>query len=167
MIASAMGLQAIRGLRIDNQYAEGVFNRTGAAVEYGDLVMFDLARAQAETTSDTIGAETSVFSNFVVPATVGLLHGLFGIVVEEAGIADNAAGRLLIRGIYDSAYIIMGSGNLARNIPLVAINGSHDLDGVVAAGEKYLAISMDTATTPTTHVRKKVLFDGIYGFGTT
>lgn len=141
-----------------------VWQRTGSAVAIGDLLQLDLALSQAESTQATVpGPSTSGFANAVVPADFD--NGIHGVVIDlltGAG-ADNTQVKIRVMGICD-AYVIAASGNATVGAPGVAAT-SKNIDAVAAVDEKYIAIFLETKTTPTTRTLAKVWMNGISGFG--
>lgn len=137
-----------------------VMNRTGTTLVLGDLVMFDLHSTE---TGDNIivGDTNSVFTNVIVPATLGLTHGFFGVVTDlksGAG-ADNTEVEVCVRGIVDARV----ASATAVTAVLIAANASDALDDTAGiAGQKILGIPLEASTAADTIL---VLFDGIYGFG--
>lgn len=143
------------------------YNRTGSAVVAGDVVQFDLNQVNSEVTSIDEGVAASIFANFLIPVAtasgVGIGAGsIYGVV--QGSIADNAKGKVMLRGI-TNAYVIAASGSIAIGDPLVLATAMN-CDLIEAAGEPYHAIALEAATTPTTRTLKKVLFEGIGNFGT-
>ena len=134
---------------------------SGSTRAIGDVVQLDMNQSQSETDSIAFGDDGSVWANFIEPVAtasgVGIGAGsYYGVALES--IADNAKGKIRMRGIVD-AFVIASSGSIAIGDPLV-IAASYNLDLVEAAGEPYHAIALEAATTPTARVKKKVFFDG-------
>jgi len=148
------------GIQPDQELVR-VMNRSGARV-VGDLVMFDLHQTDAASTTFDVGATTSGFSNVILPATIGMQHGYFGIVTVAA--ADDAAMTVCVRGLVQA--IVVGANLVDEEADrLAAVNGQDNLDSdVQAAGEKLLAIPLE-ATASGSAETIWVLFDGIHGFG--
>jgi len=143
------------------------WNRSGSTRAVGDVIQFDLTKAQAETTTVLDGADSSIFSNYVIPAAtiVGAALGagsFYGVVMEST--ADNNKGRVRVQGECD-AFCIAASGSIAVGSPLI-IATAYNLDLVVAAGEPYHAFALAALTTPTTRTLCRVMFDGIGNMGT-
>ena len=137
-------------------------NRTGTATVLGDIVMFDMLQGATEVDNATPGSSdadgnNSAYNNFVVPLITGFMSRAFphGICLE--GIADNASGRVLIRGrVTASVATLTDTGD--------ALVAAADHEMVIADGttdQRIMAIaeSADTANLA------PVLFDGINGFG--
>jgi drug/metabolite transporter (DMT)-like permease len=64
------------------------------------------------------------------------------------------------------AQLLGASGSLAGPAVLIAVAASPNADGVLAAGEKYVALALEAKTTPTSAVACWMWFDGLDGFGT-
>lgn len=135
----------------------------GAAFTRGQVVQFDIDNANASSTTNIIGATTSGLVNVITPSTVGVRAGILAICNQD--IAQNTSGYVYLRNLME-AYLIKSAGSIAIGDRLVAINASSDLDGTDDVGERWVAVAFEAATTPSTHIRKLVLFDGITGFGT-
>lgn len=135
----------------------------GASFVRGDIVMFDLANANAASTNNLVGSEASGLTNVIAPTTAGVRAGILAVCTQD--IAQNTRGYVMLRDILE-AYVFKGAGSIAVGDRLVAISASTNLDGDDAAGERWVAIAFEAATTPSTHIRKMVAFDGINGFGT-
>lgn len=144
-----------------------VWNRTGAATAVGDIVMFDIADTQTETTTTlTEGDDASPYANVIQPTTAGIgvlgagAHTgyFFGVAMDVA--ADNAKCKVRVRGIVparcDTSAILLGS-------TLHCTNASSALTLAATAGFKRLAIAREA--TGGNAGNYSVLFDGINGFG--
>lgn len=135
-----------------------VINRSAVTLAVGDLCMFDLHSISAETTDFVNGSTASVLASVIVPLTLGLTHGWFGIVTI-AGILDTEVtvcvrGKVLASTINSPALVDI----------LTAENGLVTLDAdAPVAGEKILAIPLETGGA--TAELNWVLFNGIEGFG--
>lgn len=160
MVQPSMSEPPGGGLDFDSIIVSGCFNRSGSAVLKGDVVMFDTDLTATETTNLIPGDEASGFRNFVDPSAAGLLAGLFGVCVEDGGIADDASGKVLVMGVVDM-HVTGSIVALTQIVPVAAAAG----EGAAAAGsgrEKVIALTLaDEANN-----LAKCLFDGINGFGT-
>ncbi len=150
-------------------------NRAGATVVYGDHVQMDLASTDGDVSEagDTAkGATDWPLANFVDPdaidADVNSIHcGIFGAVIDPAGIANDATGRIMLRGLFDDTD---GDG---MNGPDPVVKGGLYIAAatnklVVAATDsdaKIIAIALETDDDHTSSAQ--CLFDGINGFGFT
>lgn len=137
-------------------------NRSGATTGIGEVVMFDMAQTATECDNGTPGSsdgsgDNSSYNTYINPAITGpfIKHYLYGIVLES--IADDASGRVLLRGRVNAA---VASATVAGTA-LVA-NADGEMDVAAGTGDsKILAIAeaADAANLA------DVLFDGIHGFG--
>jgi hypothetical protein len=135
----------------------------GASFNRGDVVQFDLAQTNSATTNNLVGSDASGLVNVITPTTSGVQSGILAVCTQD--ISQNQRGYVVLRDVIE-AFVIKSAGSIAVGDRLVAINASSDLDGTDAAGERWTAIAFEAATTPSTHIRKLVAFDGINGFGT-
>lgn len=168
-------IQGGTGLRIWQETAV-VWNRGGAGIVVGDLLMFDMQDTDAGTTTTLDeNAEGYHLSNVILPATAGLgglagaatTFGLgfwFGVVVDLMGNAgaDDKKLKVCVRGRLkaktNNSAILFGS-------PLVGSNGVKTLKlfDAAAPGNKILAIAQQAnASTAGSYT---VLFNGIEGWG--
>ena len=167
-----------------------VWNRTGATLTVGEVVMTDTLALDAEdgqvagdlgtisgTSSVTSnpGADSFPLNNVITPTTAGI-GGLgttaidpgywFGLVIGLGDVgtgADNTVIEVLWQG--------RGVAKMAATVAtaqygkcLVAANGVRTLTLTTAAGNKVIArLEQDTTTQDT---NANVLFDGLNGFGT-
>lgn len=139
------------------------------ALTNGAVVQLDLA-ASATTiatnaaASYTPGGVTSVFRNVVAPTAVGIKNGILGVVTEPGGIATGAEGEVTFLGIL-TGNVIQGSGSVDPGGALVA-DTTRRLDATQATDEKIIGIYIDAqAATLSVAAQKRVLFNGITGFG--
>ena len=163
------------GLFLDNKFVV-VWNRSGGARSIGDVMMFDLASVEAETTESIVpGAEANPLGNATLPTTLGIggLSGasldtgnrigyFFGIVTDllaDAG-ADNKKVKLQVTGIVNALH---KNDTIKPGYPLFPANGAADLTTTLAAGNKCIAIAR--VTTGGTAGLYSTIFDGIHGFG--
>jgi len=152
------------GLFPDSQWINCV-NRTGAALVVGDCVQIDLAGTATETTSDTDGSsrtglQSSQFAAVIDPAAAAIASGIFGLALDAT--ADNAVGRILVRG-----------GDVVANVASATVAGS---PLVPSTNDNQLALAADTTTTDGVKIIgialeadtvniAKILFNGVEGFG--
>ena len=144
-------------------YTVTATNRTGGAVAKNDIVMFDLAQSATEVDNSIPGSSdaagnNSGLNNFVDPATAQIKFGIFGVVLEDGGIADDASGEIGIVGTFDVntvATIIAGDA-------VCPANGSNQgVEDTGSTGAKIIAIGREAASSNVT----SCLFDGWHGFG--
>lgn len=145
-----------------------VWNRTGGVAAVGDLVMFDIADTQGETTTTLVeGAEANAYSNVITPTTAGIgavggHSGYFFGIVLVAG-ADNAKITIRTQGIVpaaiSSAAVTIGSLLVGANATTTLVAAS------TTAGVKRLAVAREANGSAAGIF--SVLFDGINGFGAT
>lgn len=136
-------------------------NRSGGALAVGDVVVLDLATSATETDNNTPGSadasgNNSGFNSVIDPATAYLKQGIYGVALEA--IADDAAGKILFRGVADV--------NVATNLDLgesgTPQNASNQLlEGTGSTGAKIIAIALEDEASNIA----SCLFDGIHGFG--
>jgi hypothetical protein len=153
------------------------WNRTGATLTAGEVVMFDLADTDIDTTTTlTEGADGSVFANVITPTTagIGVLTSsgttgdpgyYFGVVVAEqdtllGGGLDNTKVYLQVRGL---CRVSMVATAITVGIPLFAKNGVRTLSPVVVAAGKPLARAWEPNGSAAGIFL--CLFDGIDGIG--
>ncbi len=138
------------GLFFKKTFAKA-YNRTGATLTVGEVVMFDLAAVNGNTlgTDYTEGANDSIFANVVTPTTagIGVLTSsgttgdpgyYFGVVVDllnGAGV-DNTIVRLQIQGL---VRVSMVATAITIGLPLFPKDGVRTLSPVVVAGQRVLA----------------------------
>ena len=162
------------------------FNRTGATLQPGEVVMFDVKTADASTVGSNftsiVGADNFAYANVITPTgtlAVGGIggptggtndSGFFFGVVEEApdlagattgGYADDARVRLCVRGVC-RAKMAASSGTTTGKLCFPA-DAVRTLSQTVVVGVKPIARLIDRATTIDTLAI--VNFDGIDGFG--
>lgn len=141
------------GLQIINEDVRVTARDGGFAA--GEVVMFDLFESESN------GAAAAL-AEVVQPTAPGIIGGgIFAVCL--AAIADNAVGTVRVRGLV-SGLCIAVSGDIDPGDRLT-VSVAGNLDIVAIVGEKYVAISRDSLTTPTTATLGDVLFDGINGFG--
>ncbi len=152
-------------------------NRSGSTVTYGDHVQMDVTSSAAEVSSpsstSTLGSTSHPLSNFVAPdaiahATppVATIHcGIFGLVIDPAGIANDATGEIMLRGYMDDtdgdgaavvAATVDGSLLIAATDHILAAS-------TTSADAKIIAIAMEDDGDHAGFAQ--VVFDGINGFG--
>jgi hypothetical protein len=132
--------------------------------------MLDLAASATElTTSATASYEpgdNSVFDTIVNCTTASASEGgIFGVVTEKAGIADNEVGDVQFFGVIDEAFVIdTRSGTViipGSTLTCGAEDGhTQDLDNFETGGEVILGRYIDASGTASTHRLARVLFDG-------
>lgn len=157
-----------------------VWNRTGATLKVGNVVMFDMGGSPQ---SETVAATGGAMGNVVLPATVGIgaLSGaatpnpgfFFAIVTDlmdkSDGLTpgrDNSEVKVAIRGRLQAQYL--NGLTIDEGEPLFATNGLLTLTNVVGAGLKALGYAREAvATTPAlaTGTTYEIAFDGEYGYG--
>lgn len=127
------------------------------AITQGEVVVFDLTNTDGDVSNNIVGDTASGFANVKKPAAGDVTKSaVFGLALED--IADNATGRILICGVAKGS-CIRASSNITKGDALVPTTNG-DLDGVVANGERQIAIALETLTTPTTSTLGDVLFNG-------
>lgn len=128
-----------------------------AAITKGEVVVLDLGNADGDVSNNIIGDTASGFANVKKPAAGDVVKSaIFLLALED--VADNATGRFLLRGIAQGS-AIRASSNIVAGDALVP-TAAGDLDGIVANGERQIAIALEGATAPTTSTLINVLFDG-------
>ncbi len=136
------------GLQPPSENPVPVFVR-GAAMAVGDVLAFDLVRADAAVTNLTPGDPASGWANVRAPTAAEVLGNdptIFCVCTEAA--ADDGKGRVLCLGYID-AFVIAAAGSLAIGTDLV-VTTAKNFDVVEAAGETIAAIGNQVVTTPTT-----------------
>ena len=133
-----------------------VYNRSGAAVSKGDVMMFDFAQTATETTDSLLGSDSSSFANTITPGgTQAVQFACYGVCLDD--IADNGTGRIAVRG-----RLRVNTADVGVGVALGITPSSHQLRDPGLA-EKVVGISLENnAAAGLTDV----LFDGINGFGT-
>ncbi len=130
----------------------------------GDILELDIANADAVVLSNATSGDDSGFSNMLAPTAARVKGGgIHAVCLED--ILDDTVGLVRVQGIIDSAFCIKAAGDISAGDPLV-VTTSKNLDGTPAAGERYDAMALAALSSPSTRTLSKVLFDGIYGFGT-
>ncbi len=145
----------VRGLRFPVVDVLAI-NRSGGTRAIGDVVEFDLANADGDVTSNILNQASGGFANFLAPTATGLKFGIHAVCLEAT--TDNALGRVRIEGIVQ-AFVIRASSNISKGDPLI-ITTAYNLDGISAAGEKYVATALDLVTGPSSRILARVLFRG-------
>lgn len=154
----------------------GVTNRTGSAVVKGDVETLDRVRADAASTTQTVGASTGGICNITVPtydATTQpftLACELSGVVLR--GVADDKPTLFLMKG-YCDAVAVTGTVVLLTSVGILG-------DGTEAAVIADAQVTIDGNAQATLLPRKVVFlpltartgagttdgyYDGINGFG--
>lgn len=134
----------------------------GAAAVKGQVWQFDLAQADADVNTFSVGRDSGAFANLIASTAAGVESGVFAIALEN--IAENKPGKWCLSGICD-ALVQKNSGNIAAGDVLVSTATQLTLDADVTAGARHLAKALESATGPSTAQLKKVWFDGLDGFG--
>lgn len=126
----------------------------------GEVVKFDLAMTDPDTTNNREGDENSGLTN-VVDLTAAARRGHGVLAVCEADIGDNDRGYAKVYG-FVKALVQKASGNIALDDPLVA-----HVDGYLTAdlqsGDRIVAFAREAVTAPTTPTIAEVAFDGVHG----
>jgi hypothetical protein len=147
-------------------------NRTGGAVARGDLVMLDLTAATTEiTTNDSNSyipgygdaSGDTVWNTVIAPTATALdTGGIFGVVTEKDGMADNGIGTVQFFGIVDAFTISAATVN--PGAPLTGTT-ARNLDGVIATNEQVIAHYMapQDASLSTRELKKVFLHNGVFG----
>ena len=119
----------------------------GAAGSRGQVVQFDLARGNAATTSALVAESTSSLVNVAAPTAAGIKYGLCAVL--ESDVAQNGKAWAIVRGrVY--ALCKKTSGSITYGDPLQMEASGTALQATLAANARVVAISLGTATTPTT-----------------
>ena len=158
-------------------------NRSGATFDKGDSVQLDFRASVAEVATNTAnnylpGSNTSVFNTIRSPQAastvatnelVGLQGGIFGIVTQEGGIANDVSGNVAFFGQIDEALVVQ---------PLAAVtidpgqflspSASNNLHAGLGSNARSVpvAIYMAPQDTAQTEKLKRVLLNGFGGFPT-
>lgn len=104
-------------------------NKSGAAVDYGDVIVLGTATASAFTTT----------------ATAALTAGMMGVVLEPGGIANNAIGMIAVAG-YVPQINLTNTASLYYTIGTSSTTGSGVAHSVRIAGD--FAIALTASATP-------------------
>ena len=154
-----------------------VWNRTGATLTVGEVIMADLTDVDAGTTTSLVeGNDGSVYANFISPSTAGIgvvtasastghPGFFFGVVVDllpqqgQTAGGDDTKVKVQLQGV---AKISMVATAITVGLPLFPANGVRTLTPVVAAGVKVLAIAHEPNGSAAGVYQ--CLFDGINGF---
>lgn len=140
------------------------YNRTGATLALGDVVVFDMTQSDAACSSITNGGGTGIFENLITPATAHLGVYPCGIVVNLLGGAgaDDALVEVRVQGIVDA--LVEGTDAGAAGDLCFLSNAQRQLNSDAAANERAVALLLE-ATASGTAATAKVWFDGINGVG--
>jgi hypothetical protein len=133
------------------------------AAAKGDILQFDIGQSDGDVTNFQVGSPNGAFANLIAPTAAGVKSGVFALALED--VAADKQGNFLLSGVVEGK-VIRASGSVAAGDPLVAVAASPNADGVLAAGEKYVALALEAKTTPTSAVACWMWFDGLDGFGT-
>jgi hypothetical protein len=141
------------------------YNRTGGTTAIGDIVMFDIALDETETTNADMGGTASAFSNVVVPAdtVASLVYGFFAVCMEVA--ADNKLMRVCVKGLVPANLAVAYTAvdmTVGRFAAVAAADTLALVGGTGTAADKCIAIGVQAHATDT---QVRVLFDGLDGFG--
>lgn len=151
-----------------------VTNRSGATVAVGAVLQLDRRRADAASTSNTLGLSTAGIANGITPGaatTDQMVTEIFG-VVQQAG-ADDIKVRVRVRGFCDIVTFAAGDDVVlatsrcfitASAANLTAVNGAQENSGTAAAiMRKVVFLPMTAVVTPGS---TDGWFNGAEGFGT-
>lgn len=121
------------------------FNRTGATLKKGHIVMLDVLKTATETTSVVVGDEAGIYANVVAPATAGLAFFPMYVVGDDE-IEDNKKGYLIASGPVE----FMGRDDDAATTDIDAGDGVSVLNGQIAldastTGNRVLGIALADA----------------------
>ncbi len=137
-------------------------NRSGATTGIGEVVMFDMAQSATECDNGTPGSsdgsgDNSSYNSYIDPGIAGVAdkHYPCGIALES--IADNATGKVLLRGRVNAA---VATACVAGTCLVANADGELDVTAGTADA-KVLAIAEEADTSNLADV----LFDGVHGFG--
>lgn len=141
-------------------------NRTGAARSKGTVVVLDTRQTSTEVVSGaTIGSSTHALSNFVLATNALERTAGIACVVEDASIADDTAGNLVVIG-YLQANVLTTSGNTVKPGEPLVITSTGSLSNRLTTGAKVFALAFQQhVTTPKVAALKEVWFNG-FGFPT-
>lgn len=145
------------------QLEQAVFKVRGGAVVAGDVMMLDLLKADAATTTADYFTTTSIFSNVIPPsagAVAGTAPAWFVVCLEAAD--DDGSALCALNGPVD-AMVIGAAGDMAIGTKLV-VTTAKNLDIVTAAGEVVVAIGMGALAAPTSRTLGPVFFQGTSRF---
>lgn len=138
-----------------------VIKRGGAGVK-GYVYAFDLSNADGDVTNNVPGDRASGFANVRAPVSADLSYGQFCVLEDDC--ADNARVKATYRGAVN-AFVIKGSGNIAKGDPLTVSTGGV-FNATLAAGNKIVARALEDVTAPgATPTACKVAFEGIHAIG--
>lgn len=124
--------------------------------------MFDIAQSATECDNGTPGSSdgdgnNSSYNCYIDPGIAGVADKHFICGIALASIADNAAGRVLIRGRVNAA---VASATVAGTALVANADGEMDVTaGTADAKVLALAEGADVSNLA------DVLFDGVHGFG--
>ena len=163
------------GLFFEKTFARA-WNRTGATLTAGELVMFDIGKIDIDTTTTlTEGADGSIFANVITPLTAGIgglsggaisgLAYMFGVVIAECdtivgGGADNTKVYLQVQGLVKINQLAAAS---AIGTPLYPVTAIRTISPTVTVGNRPVAIAWEANSVPAVG-SFLALFDGINGF---
>lgn len=148
------------------------FFRAAAAV--GDLMAFDMADDDTDTTSvlpgaiNSAGQGISIWNSIVDPpgTPVQRQHGFFGIALEVQ--AADTWGDVCVEGIC-TAFVHTAAASVAVGDMLVAdtdeVNAVTPDFPVAGINKKVLGIALAIVTTPTTPALTTIYFNGLQGLG--
>lgn len=135
------------------------FNRTGAALVAGQVVMLDFARTQTETTNSTPGSESSSMAN-VTPCTQAGVDAGFPVYVADEAIADNALGRFLIKGIREVAVldddVSTTDIDIGDPVAILVSESAVAVQAKAAADHRQLGIALEDAAADSTNTDRAI-----------
>lgn len=143
--------------------ADGNAYVRGQDFSVGMVGQFDLANTDSNVTNNIPGHPASGFSNLIVPASPANQGGI--LAVMKTATAQNTKGQFRSLG---EAYVLVvkASGSVAKGDALCVVASHTYLSPSTAAGDRYVAIALEAATTPTTPTLVRCLIDMVNGFGT-
>lgn len=132
-------------------------NRTGATVNKGDIIAFDLTGSDGDV--DAYGTnELDPFRNFIAVATAHLNGWIFGVVADTS-IVNDAEGNIIVRGLCDVELADSDTSAIAAGGTFTGTNAQTYASASADAGV-VLGIALE-AGVDTGATTKKCYFDGI------
>lgn len=154
-----------------------VWNRSGAALDLGDVVAFATRPGEAseiatnDANSYIPGASNDTVWNTVIDPTTNLIQkgAIWGVVIDNA-ISDNASGWVQTFGIVDAYVARTNTTVTVPGAPLTvyvsnAAGRMNTFDPIILSNERTVAMYLATsnAALTTKRLKKVFLHQGMFG----
>lgn len=143
------------------------YNRSGGQRLKGDVLMFDIAGTQPETTSVAHGGKDSVFANMTLPTTAGVDAGFGCAVLMDDVCGDNELGLWLCYGYgeVNAKDDQAAATAVDRGDNITVLNGDHDVEAVTTGDPKMGIALADALATGGPGLIPCVWWGGKHGAG--